>query len=188
MTGIATDIGNILGQSCRLDSRAELWRLKVHVPILIGFITGGMLGEVAFIYWKHYALLVPCFFSGAIGCIYLCLPYVQKAADVLAKKSEMKSSNAPQSPQFDVRIVGDPTARNRKSSINVYANIEGKNVDLEIKNFYSEMEEMDEEMSFVGDGAVSMAKSESSSRTWSPIIQKTANTSNEEILFAADDK
>ncbi|KAJ1339763.1 hypothetical protein BSLG_005669 [Batrachochytrium salamandrivorans] len=38
MTGIATDVGNILGQACRSDTKAELWRLKVHVPILFGFI------------------------------------------------------------------------------------------------------------------------------------------------------
>ena len=35
MTGICTDIANILGQACRLDTQAETWRLKVHVPLLL---------------------------------------------------------------------------------------------------------------------------------------------------------
>jgi hypothetical protein len=44
MTGLITDIGNICGQACRSDTKAELWRLKVHIPIFLGFLAGGFVG------------------------------------------------------------------------------------------------------------------------------------------------
>ena len=86
MTGLCTDIGNIVGQACRKNSTAEVWRLKVHVPLLLGYCFGGLLGQAGFMLFKENALLFPCFFSGtpfilklfqfsdivgAIGCISL---------------------------------------------------------------------------------------------------------------------
>ncbi|KAI9365965.1 hypothetical protein DFJ73DRAFT_806450 [Zopfochytrium polystomum] len=141
MTGIATDIGNILGQACRIDSHAELWRLRVHVPILIGFIFGGMLGQWSYLGMKENALLLPTFFIGGVGCAYLSLPYIQLAAETLRKAGD--SNNGP---KVEVRVVGDPRKVKLDSTSlqaavsNHFARIEGRDVDLEIKQFYAEVD------------------------------------------------
>ncbi|KAI8853245.1 hypothetical protein BC829DRAFT_383177 [Chytridium lagenaria] len=83
MTGICTDIGNILGQACRLDSKAELWRLKVHVPILVGFMVGGLLGQVSYGSLHMQSMWVPCILTGGIGVAYLSTPFIQKAAKLI---------------------------------------------------------------------------------------------------------
>jgi len=90
MTGVCTDIANTLGQYCRKDSNAELWRLKVLVPILVGYCLGGIFGQIAFLGMKENALLLPCFFVGSIGVTYLTLPFIRKATKDL-KKSEQNN-------------------------------------------------------------------------------------------------
>ena len=80
MTGIVTDIGNILGQACRKDTHAELWRLKVHVPLLFGFLFGGFIGELGWLWLGEGSLLIPCFFTGGVAVLYLSLPWVKEAA------------------------------------------------------------------------------------------------------------
>jgi hypothetical protein len=66
MTGIATDVGNILGHALRKGTKAELWRLKVHVPLLVGFIVGGALGQAAWMGMRYTSMLLPSMFTGAV--------------------------------------------------------------------------------------------------------------------------
>ncbi|KAJ3318368.1 hypothetical protein HDV06_000548 [Boothiomyces sp. JEL0866] len=83
MTGLVTDIGNILGQSCRSDSKAELWRLKIHVPIFIGFLVGGFFGNLGWLWFRECALFVPVIFTGGASFVYFSLPFVKDAAKKL---------------------------------------------------------------------------------------------------------
>ncbi|KAI8901826.1 hypothetical protein BC833DRAFT_576259 [Globomyces pollinis-pini] len=91
MTGLVTDIGNIIGQACRTDSKAELWRLKVHIPIFCGFLFGGFCGELGWIYLREYSLLVPCFFTGGVGVLYLSLPFIKEATHKLKEATSMSN-------------------------------------------------------------------------------------------------
>ncbi|KAJ3410552.1 hypothetical protein HDV05_003654 [Chytridiales sp. JEL 0842] len=133
MTGLATDIGNILGQACRSDTKAELWRLKVHVPILFSYIFGGVFGQLTYQLIKEQAFLFPCIFTGGIGAVYLSLPAVQNAAKII---KEVKLLNIGAQPAVEVRIIGDPTKIN---TTDIYAGLSGKNVDLDIQNFFAEI-------------------------------------------------
>lgn len=81
LIGILTDIGNVLGQALRKDSDSslELWKLKVHVPLLFSFLAGGLLGQICFLRLDGTALLIPFFFIGSIAIAYLALPIVAEA-------------------------------------------------------------------------------------------------------------
>ncbi|KAJ3314481.1 hypothetical protein HDU76_002405 [Blyttiomyces sp. JEL0837] len=140
MTGIATDIGNILGQACRTDSNAELWRLKVHVPIFFSYIFGGMMGQVAYIGMKEHSFLLPCFFTGAIACAYLSLPYIRTAAKVVQETAAMATGS--NGPQVEYRIIGDPSkvGATQVASADKFAAIQGRDIDGEMRNLYSEMD------------------------------------------------
>ncbi|KAL2918060.1 hypothetical protein HK105_202474 [Polyrhizophydium stewartii] len=134
MTGLATDIGNILGQACRTDTKAELWRLKVHVPILVGFLFGGVLGQVAWIYCREYSLLLPCFFTGGVATLYLSLPYIKDAAEQLKNVQLLGNTD------FEYR--GDPRLRHlhEQQMIDHYAKIAGRNVDDDIQHFLKDID------------------------------------------------
>jgi len=128
MTGICTDIGNILGQACRTDTNAELWRLKVHIPILFSYMMGGVLGQLGYMVFRENALLVPCFFVGFLGIVYLSLPFIQQAKVVLKETMilERKSSVV-------VRHIGDPRY------VDKYERVVGKDVEGDIAMFMSEI-------------------------------------------------
>lgn len=113
MTGICTDIANTLGQYCRKDSNAELWRLKVLCPILAGYCVGGIFGQAAFLGMKENAMLLPCFFVGSIGLVYLSLPFV-KRAEVVLKSNEAIQKEYKQVVEVkrDARIVSYENYRN----------------------------------------------------------------------------
>ncbi|RKO85889.1 hypothetical protein BDK51DRAFT_52570 [Blyttiomyces helicus] len=74
MTGICADIGNILGQTCRRDTKAETWRLRVHVPLLAAYLFGGILGQAAYLGMQENSLLFPCLLTGGMAIAYLSLP------------------------------------------------------------------------------------------------------------------
>ncbi|KAI8909558.1 hypothetical protein EDD86DRAFT_190535 [Gorgonomyces haynaldii] len=80
MTGIATDIGNILGQSMRRDTKAEVWRVRVHAPLMAGFLVGGFVGQIGYNLLKTECLLIPVAFTGGVATLYLSLPWVKEAA------------------------------------------------------------------------------------------------------------
>ncbi|KAI8801258.1 hypothetical protein BJ742DRAFT_656876, partial [Cladochytrium replicatum] len=79
VTGTLTDIGNILGQACRHDAEPELWRLKVHIPLVVSFATGGILGKIVYSYWGNHALVFPSLIVGCVAAVYLILPVMRDA-------------------------------------------------------------------------------------------------------------
>lgn len=74
------DIGNILGQACRLDTpNAELWRLKVLIPLLVSYLFGAIIGQVAYSSMRDNAMIFPFLFTGSLAIMYLMLPVVKSA-------------------------------------------------------------------------------------------------------------
>jgi uncharacterized membrane protein YoaK (UPF0700 family) len=62
-----TDIGLIFGTSLRQNSKDNLWKLTVHIPIVCGFALGSFFGQLAWIYLKIDAMLLPSFFMGGVN-------------------------------------------------------------------------------------------------------------------------
>jgi uncharacterized membrane protein YoaK (UPF0700 family) len=89
LTGLLTDIGNILGQACRTDSKAETWRLRIHVPIFCSFLVGGFVGQGMWILTREYSLLVPVFFTGGVSVLYLSLPFIKEASKRLKEATSL---------------------------------------------------------------------------------------------------
>ena len=84
MTGIVTDIGNILGIYCRKDAtNADMWRLKVLIPLLVGYILGALAGQFIYRHLDDNAMLFPCIFVGSLGSTYLLLPVVAEAKKLI---------------------------------------------------------------------------------------------------------
>ncbi|KAJ3055526.1 hypothetical protein HK097_010213 [Rhizophlyctis rosea] len=134
MSGIITDIGNICGQACRKDTKAETWRLRVHIPLLLSYTLGGLFGQLFYLWFKENSLLVPCFFTGFVAATYLYLPMVKEAAEVI-KQGVEQTIGMGHHPAVEVRVLGDP----RKSDL--FAKLQGKDVDLDIKNFLTDLED-----------------------------------------------
>eukprot|EP00128_Syssomonas_multiformis_P010129 Colp12_sorted_trinity150504_noHs@28500 len=68
MTGIATDIGNILALYIRTRHTHDLWKLKVFIPLLCGYFIGGLLGTAIYQSLGIYCLVIPAsasLFGGA---------------------------------------------------------------------------------------------------------------------------
>ncbi|KAJ3191877.1 hypothetical protein HK101_007327 [Irineochytrium annulatum] len=131
MTGICTDIGNILGQACRTDSNAELWRLKVHIPILFSFCIGGAFGEVCYQGMGEHSLLIPCIFTGLVAVTYLSLPFINMAQVSLAEATRLNKGSKP---TVEVRYLGDPSKPDRFASLRAPSEVETdlKNLRFEI--------------------------------------------------------
>ncbi|TPX41718.1 hypothetical protein CcCBS67573_g10556 [Chytriomyces confervae] len=152
MTGIATDIGNILGQACRKDNHAEVWRLYVHVPILASYCFGGFLGEGAYYLLREHSLLIPCIFTGATAAIYLSLPFIQTAAETFkGREKRIRADFVPgRGSTLEIRMVGDP--RQVGGGIITVADpakkLPGLNgvSDLEIREFFGDVNDSFEEL------------------------------------------
>lgn len=151
MSGIITDIGNICGQACRRDTKAETWRLKVHIPLLLSYTVGGLFGQLFYLWFKENSLLVPCFFTGCVACVYLYLPWVKEAAEIL-KQGVETTIGIGQHPAVEVRFVGDP----RKNDL--YSKLQGRDVDVDIKNFLQDLEDEGVEGGTAGSRKNSMGK------------------------------
>ncbi|RKO93541.1 hypothetical protein BDK51DRAFT_19960 [Blyttiomyces helicus] len=134
MTGICTDIGNILGQACRKDTKAETWRLRVHVPLLAAYLLGGILGQAAYLGMQENSLLFPCFFTGGMAIAYLTLPFVRVASEAFRGAAATAAANGG-GPALEVRILGDP------SRTDMFAKVQGRDVDLDIRNFLSDIDD-----------------------------------------------
>ena len=97
MTGIITDIGSIIGQACRTDTNnSELWRLKVMVPLFLGYLLGGVGGQICYMFMKDDSMLLPCIFTGAVGSVYLLLPFVREASEQLKQGIQVVVSEGEQ--------------------------------------------------------------------------------------------
>ena len=137
MTGICTDIGNILGQGCRTDTKAELWRLKIHVPLLLGFLLGGIFGQLGWLVLREYSLLVPCFFTGGVACLYLTLPFIRDAADKIKQLPIPYQHFHLGAPTSNAPVVDAAAAQ---ALVDHYSKVVGRNVDDEIMRFLTEIE------------------------------------------------
>jgi uncharacterized membrane protein YoaK (UPF0700 family) len=69
MTGIITDLGILIGHSLR-HGNPDLQRFLLYLSLLSGFITGGILGSLAYISIGILALLIPAGMTFSAGLIY----------------------------------------------------------------------------------------------------------------------
>ncbi|KAI9338256.1 hypothetical protein BDR26DRAFT_821478 [Obelidium mucronatum] len=148
MTGIATDIGNILGQACRQDSNAEVWRLYVHVPILISYCFGGVLGQIAYYFLKEESLLVPCFFTGITAGIYLSLPFIQTATQHYLHREMLQKKGPTRRSTLEIRMVGDPRQVGGVilTDAKSVPGLNHANSDMEIREFFGDVNDSFDEL------------------------------------------
>ncbi|KAJ1512561.1 hypothetical protein HMI54_014253 [Coelomomyces lativittatus] len=83
MTGITTDIGIILGQLVARTSQVEVWKLKVFIPLLFGYVTGGVLGGVFFDLIGIRSLMIPATMLFACALFYLTWEPAKEAREAL---------------------------------------------------------------------------------------------------------
>ncbi|KAJ3356176.1 hypothetical protein HDU83_001755 [Entophlyctis luteolus] len=162
MTGIATDIGNILGQSCRKEHNAEVWRLYVHVPILISYCIGGIFGQIAYSLMKEHSLLVPSCFTGLTAIAYFTLPYIQAAKSQLQNAKSKRSAihvskvdnNAGRNSSLEVRMIGDPRMVGGViiTESQVVPGLARAANDLEIREFFGDVNDSPDNDSFADRG------------------------------------
>eukprot|EP00743_Colponemidia_sp_Colp-15_P003186 GILK01003441.1.p1 GENE.GILK01003441.1~~GILK01003441.1.p1 ORF type:complete len:329 (-),score=45.06 GILK01003441.1:7-993(-) len=69
MTGICTDIAVIIGQWMRWKN-ADLWKLKVFIPLLVSYFVGGLFGYTSYLYMKDKSMLIPAAFTGCCSVLY----------------------------------------------------------------------------------------------------------------------
>jgi uncharacterized membrane protein YoaK (UPF0700 family) len=62
--------GTSLSETEEPPEPSILWRLKVLIPLSVGYIVGAALGAKAYIAWGREALLVPILFIGTVGLVY----------------------------------------------------------------------------------------------------------------------
>jgi uncharacterized membrane protein YoaK (UPF0700 family) len=84
MTGICTDIGIVIGQWVSKNPRAETWKLKVLLPLFIGFWSGGITGSLAYSGLKENSLLLPSIALMLIAIFFLTWEPAREAREVLA--------------------------------------------------------------------------------------------------------
>eukprot|EP01125_Pyxidicula_operculata_P017193 TRINITY_DN6010_c0_g1_i1.p1 TRINITY_DN6010_c0_g1~~TRINITY_DN6010_c0_g1_i1.p1 ORF type:complete len:352 (-),score=70.80 TRINITY_DN6010_c0_g1_i1:175-1230(-) len=74
VTGIVTDIGLTIGYWIRYHNtkpeKAHLWKLKLHVPIVVSFLIGGIFGALSFTALDTFSNLIPACFFILVGAAY----------------------------------------------------------------------------------------------------------------------
>jgi hypothetical protein len=70
MTGIVTDIGIILGHMARKESKAEVWKLKLFLPIYFGFMFGGFVGCYSYSLFAEKAIALSSTFTLSLAFIH----------------------------------------------------------------------------------------------------------------------
>ncbi len=71
VTGLLTDVGLIIGHFIRgKEQTTDLWRLKVLVPLMIGFFCGGFLGGICHTIFDHAAMYFPAVILGSAGTFW----------------------------------------------------------------------------------------------------------------------
>jgi len=83
ITGTVVDIGLTIGQIARTQSLANLWKLRIHVPMYAVFWSGALLGAFVYNRHLHHALFVPCTIAGAYALVTFA--YVVYEKNVLQK-------------------------------------------------------------------------------------------------------
>jgi len=80
VTGLITDIGLIIGHFIRgREENKDLWRLKVLLPLYIGFICGGISGTLLLKMLGQSCLYIPLFILVAIGALWTLWRVVYKS-------------------------------------------------------------------------------------------------------------
>lgn len=69
VSGMFTDIGTSIGHALR-GLPLQWRRLQLSVLVIGAFLTGGVLGALAFLRWHYDALLVPGIWTGIVGIGY----------------------------------------------------------------------------------------------------------------------
>jgi uncharacterized membrane protein YoaK (UPF0700 family) len=69
MTGMTTDVGIILGKIAKGNWK-DAWKLGLFVPMMLGFVIGGILGTEASRSQAEYALLINVGLYGGTGLLY----------------------------------------------------------------------------------------------------------------------
>lgn len=71
VTGLLTDIGIHLGHLIRkCEKTKEFWRVYVLLPLLIGFILGGILATWSFEMFSVFSFYIPALVLGSIGVVW----------------------------------------------------------------------------------------------------------------------
>jgi len=71
VTGLLTDVGLILGNKLRGREKAiDLWKLKVLLPLLFGFVLGGFTATIACEVMGTYCMIFPIAILGISGVIW----------------------------------------------------------------------------------------------------------------------
>lgn len=70
VTGIVTDLGIAAGLRLRRET-VDTRRVVLHLVLLTGFITGGVIGGWGYLRWGFDALLAPAVFTGLVGVGYV---------------------------------------------------------------------------------------------------------------------
>jgi len=72
VTGIMTDLGLLLGAAIMYpESRKNLWKLKIFLPILVSFFAGGLIGTAVFMEIGFTVLWIPVTLNCMIGLGHL---------------------------------------------------------------------------------------------------------------------
>lgn len=77
MTGIVTDLGLACAHWLR-GMRGELPKLRLHAVLLMGFISGGVLGTWGFALWSYDTLFIPAAITGLSGLTYFVWKQTQR--------------------------------------------------------------------------------------------------------------
>ena len=71
VSGLITDVGLIVGHYIRgKENTTDLWRLKVLIPLMIGFFIGGYLGSICHRNMGVLAMYFPIIVLGTTGSIW----------------------------------------------------------------------------------------------------------------------
>ena len=66
-----------------------LWRMKVLIPLLMGYMLGAVLGTRSYRVWKNRALIVPIVFLVVIGVGFYIWAHIKKGVEKVVQVGEM---------------------------------------------------------------------------------------------------
>jgi len=91
VTGLITDIGLIIGHFIRgKEENKDLWRLKVLVPLYVGFIVGGLSGAICLRIIGQNCLYIPLIILVSVGGLWTLWRLVYKRiSDAQVKKFQL---------------------------------------------------------------------------------------------------
>ncbi|KAL7753073.1 hypothetical protein RI367_001525 [Sorochytrium milnesiophthora] len=111
MTGICTDIAIVLGQAASRKGKAETWKLKVLVPLLVSYLTGGMTGWLCYMEMGHSSMLVPGFLLLGVAFFYLTWEPAREAREVLTQAVNKLHTEI----EMGIRTIATPIVDLRKN-------------------------------------------------------------------------